>query len=56
MKRFRCGDVIPDCPAEFVGTEEQILRELADHTRTEHGLPELPPELVEAVRAKARPV
>lgn len=55
MKRFRCGDVIPGCPAEFVGTEEQILGELADHVLTEHGLPELPPEVVEAVRAKAEP-
>jgi predicted small metal-binding protein len=46
---------MPGCPAEFVGTEEQILSQLADHAQTEHGLPELPPEVVEAVRAKAEP-
>ena len=55
MKRFCCGDVIPGCSAELVGTEEEILRDLGHHVRVEHGLPELPPEMVEAVRTKMEP-
>jgi predicted small metal-binding protein len=55
VKRFRCGDVVPGCTAEFVGTEAEILAEAREHVEAEHGLPELPPELEEAVRHKAQP-
>jgi predicted small metal-binding protein len=56
MNRFRCGDVIPGCSTELVGTEGEILAGLTEHVRAEHELPELPPELVEAVRTKMEPV
>jgi predicted small metal-binding protein len=52
MNRLRCGDVIPGCPTELTGTEEEIFAGLVEHVRAEHGLAELPPELVEAVRTK----
>jgi predicted small metal-binding protein len=56
MNRFRCGSVIPGCSTELVGTEEEILAALAEHAQAEHGLAELPPEVVEAVRTKMQPV
>jgi predicted small metal-binding protein len=56
MNRFRCGDVIPGCSTELVGTQEELLAELAEHVRAEHELSELPPELVEAVRTKTERV
>jgi predicted small metal-binding protein len=55
MSSFRCGDVIPGCPSVLTGTETEILAELAEHVRDEHGLVELPPELAEAARSKLRP-
>jgi predicted small metal-binding protein len=51
MERFRCGQVVPGCAAEFDGSAGQVLSEMAEHVRAEHGLPELPPEMDRAIRA-----
>jgi predicted small metal-binding protein len=51
MERFRCGDLIPGCDAEFSGGEPEIVAAMDDHVRAEHGLPELPPELERAIRS-----
>ena len=46
MKNFRCGDVVPGCTRTFTGTEEDILTQVALHARAEHGLLQIPAELV----------
>jgi predicted small metal-binding protein len=52
MKRFACGDVVPGCEASWVcSTEDEILSRVAAHATADHGLTEIPPELVSAVRA-----
>ncbi|MEH3033459.1 MAG: DUF1059 domain-containing protein [Aeromicrobium erythreum] len=52
MKQFACGDVVPDCQAQWVcETDDDILAEVARHARTDHGLVEVPAELVSAVRS-----
>jgi len=51
MKQFRCGDVVPGCSASFLGSEDDILSQVADHARADHGLAEVPAELVGQVRA-----
>ena len=56
MKSFRCGDVVPGCTRAFTGTEDEILAQVADHARRDHGLPEVPVELVTQVRAAMVPV
>lgn len=51
MKTFACGEVVPDCPAVFSGPDyEAVLGQVAEHARTVHRLPDLPPEVTEAVR------
>ncbi|WP_336922201.1 DUF1059 domain-containing protein [Aquipuribacter sp. SD81] len=50
MKRFRCGDVVPGCSATFVGGEDDILVGVGEHAVRDHGLVEVPAELVLAVR------
>lgn len=50
MKRFRCGDVVPGCTATFTGDETEILRQVGEHAHRDHGLTEISPELVGAVR------
>lgn len=51
VKTFACGEVVPDCPAVFRGPDfEAVLSEVAAHARADHHLPELPPEVAEAVR------
>ncbi|MFG1928185.1 DUF1059 domain-containing protein [Cryptosporangium sp. NPDC048952] len=51
MKHFACGDVVSGCTAVFVGdTEDEILSLVAQHARKDHGLVDIPGELVAAVR------
>ncbi|GAA1808766.1 DUF1059 domain-containing protein [Planosporangium flavigriseum] len=51
MKKFRCGDVVPGCTARFNGDEASILAAVAAHAGADHGLVEVPAELVAQVRA-----
>ena len=51
MKHFACGSVIPGCHARFEGADEnEILPQVAEHAREDHGIDEVSPELVEQVR------
>ena len=57
MKEFSCGSVIPNCDATFErDTEEQILADVAVHAREDHGIAEVPPEVVAQVRANIHEV
>jgi len=52
MKSFSCGAVVPGCTATFSAeTEDGILEQVARHARADHGLDEIPAELVAQVRA-----
>ncbi|HET9075166.1 MAG TPA: DUF1059 domain-containing protein [Solirubrobacteraceae bacterium] len=52
MKQFACGSVVPGCQAVFVAEEEDdILRQVAEHARLDHGITDISPELVDSVRA-----
>jgi predicted small metal-binding protein len=53
MKSFACGSVVPGCTATFTAdTEDELLGQVAEHARADHGMDEVPAELVEQVRAK----
>jgi len=53
MKSFSCGAVVPGCTARFTGeSEEEILGKVAEHARQDHGMTDIPAELVEQVRSK----
>jgi predicted small metal-binding protein len=52
MKEFKCGVLVPDCWATFEGeTDDEILQQVAAHARAEHGMDEVPPEVVDQIRA-----
>ena len=52
MKEFRCGELVPGCDAVFhAESEDEILEHVAVHARDEHGMPEVPPEVVDKVIA-----
>jgi predicted small metal-binding protein len=52
MKTFACGSVVPGCTASFhAETENEILAAVAAHARDDHGLTDVPAELVAQVRA-----
>jgi predicted small metal-binding protein len=55
MKAFRCGDVVPGCARAFTGTEDEILAGVAQHAQQDHGLAEIPDELVVQVRSAMVP-
>lgn len=52
MKQFSCGAVVPGCTASFSAeSEEAILSQVAEHAQKDHGMAEVPPEVVQQVRA-----
>lgn len=52
MKEFVCGSVVPGCDARFTGeTDEEILAQIPAHAAEAHGMTEVPPEVVEQVKA-----
>lgn len=53
MKQFACGDVVPGCEARWVcSDDEELLAMVAAHARDDHGLVEIPAELVEQVKSR----
>lgn len=55
MKEFHCGDVVPGCKKTFrEATEDEILAQVADHARQDHGMTEVPATVVEQVRSLIR--
>jgi predicted small metal-binding protein len=51
MKAFSCGAVVPGCTATFTAeSEDELLARVAEHAREDHGMEELPAELVAQVR------
>jgi len=52
MKEFRCGELVPGCGATFEGaSDDEILEQVAAHARDEHGMDEVPAEVVDKVLA-----
>jgi predicted small metal-binding protein len=55
-KRLQCNDVVPGCPAEMRGaTEDEVLRQAAEHARTAHGIEQIDYQTVAKVKAAIRP-
>jgi predicted small metal-binding protein len=47
--------VVPGCTASFTAeTEEGILEQVAQHARDEHGMTDVPEDVVRQVRANIR--
>lgn len=52
MREFKCGEIVPGCETKIQGeSDEEILEHVADHAREAHGMDEVPPEVVERIRA-----
>ncbi len=50
MKEFRCGAIVPGCSTVFEGeSESAILDQIAAHARDDHGMHEVPPEVVDSI-------
>jgi predicted small metal-binding protein len=54
-KHLRCRDLGMNCDFEARGaTEDDIMRQAADHAKRAHQISEIPPELASQVRAAIR--
>jgi len=52
MKQFRCGDVVPGCQWVTRSEDEQeMLERIGAHAREEHGMDEVPPEVVDEIHS-----
>jgi len=46
-----CGDVIPGCAAPFRAvTEDELLAQVGPHAADAHGITEITPDVLEAVK------
>jgi predicted small metal-binding protein len=53
MKSFACGDVVPGCSAKWLcSTEDELLAGVALHARQEHGMVDIPEDVLDQVRSK----
>ena len=52
MKQFACATVVDGCDGVVTGaTEEEVLAAAAAHAKEAHGMSDVPPEVVSAIRA-----
>lgn len=54
-RKMSCRDAGPDC--DFVArgeTDDEVMRQVAEHARAAHGMDEVPPELAEKAKAAIR--
>jgi predicted small metal-binding protein len=57
MKQFSCGAVVPGCTATFTAaSDDEILDQVATHAKDDHGMAEVPDEVVDAVKANIEEV
>lgn len=51
-KRLQCNAVVPGCPVEMRGTtDEDVLRQAAEHARTAHGIEQMDEQTTAKVKA-----
>ena len=52
MKQFACATVVDGCGGVVTGaTEQEVLAAAAAHAKEAHGMSNVPPEVVSAIRA-----
>ena len=52
MKQFQCATVVDGCDGVVTGaTDDEVLAAAAAHAADAHGMNEVPPEVVAAIRA-----
>lgn len=51
MREFACANVVPGCDGVVRGeTDDDVLAAAAEHAASAHGMSEVPPEVVSAIR------
>ena len=51
MKQFKCGDVVPGLRVgDPQRGRDELFEEIHSHAREAHGMDEVPPEVVDAIK------
>jgi predicted small metal-binding protein len=54
-KVLKCGELNPGCKFEARGSsEEEVLKQAAEHAKTAHNMKEIPPEVLPKYRSAIR--
>lgn len=54
-RKFGCGDVVSGCKFTVTAdTEQELLRQVAQHAAAAHGINEVSPELLAKVKAATK--
>lgn len=57
MKEFACGDVVPGCAKVLRAEDEDgLFEQIGRHASEDHGMTEVPGELLEQVRTRIRDI
>ena len=52
MKEFVCGAMVPSCDAVLEAeSEQELLVDIVTHARDAHGMHEVPPEVMDQIKA-----
>jgi len=52
-KKFACGDVVNGCAWSITAdNEEDLFKKIAEHARKDHGITEIPNDLIQKVQSK----
>jgi len=53
-KELRCGELFPGCAVVARGTEDEILKQAAEHAKRDHGVSQIDPATLAKVKAAIR--
>ncbi|HSD04123.1 MAG TPA: DUF1059 domain-containing protein [Nitrosopumilaceae archaeon] len=56
-KKFACGDVVNGCAWSATAKDEsELFSKIAEHAKKDHGITEIPQDLIEKVRSKIQTI
>lgn len=54
-KKFACGDVVNGCDWSATANDEaELFKKIAEHAKHDHGMSEIPDEIISKVRSKIK--
>jgi predicted small metal-binding protein len=56
-KKFSCGDVVEGCGWSTTASDEaELFKNISDHAKNEHGMTNIPDEVIEKVKSNIQEV
>jgi predicted small metal-binding protein len=56
-KKFSCGDVVDGCGWSITANDEgELFQNISEHAKNEHGMTDIPDEIIQKVKSKIQEV